>query len=84
MEIKTTITKQIFDANNCEIQIGDTVLIECDKDLIAKFAGYTQRGSLSFESLVSDRKFNVMPASIKSIYPISISMKGHKNVRTDI
>lgn len=81
MQIKTTVTKQIFDVHENEVKINDTVLIStADRDIAALFDGYAKNGALAFHSIVEDKVFHIMPSTIRSIFPVEIKVKGKKDV----
>lgn len=79
MEIKTTISKEIFTTDGKHINSGDEVVFIANdnKPYVGKFMTITKRGALQFEFDDQHGKtvtFCVMPASIVSIYKADISI----------
>lgn len=77
MEIQKVITKSIYDAHGSEITEGTHVVVQCgNKDIIATFEGYTDRGALKFTSFLGKKNLNLMPRTIDKIYPFEDIEKG--------
>lgn len=68
--MKEKKAKTISDVHGLPIPAGAVVIVQCgNKEYLAEFSGFTDRGAAKFKSLFGKKDLNLMPKSVEKIYP---------------
>ena len=82
MIVKKSVSVDAFTTDEKKMVIGNRYVFEVSesKCYAGIFDGFTSKGALKFIGVISDPlvQFNIMPASILSIYEAEIEVKGNK------